>query len=82
VFEADREADEVARQAAGDALLLGHLAVRGAGGVQDQALGVADVGQVREEVDGAQQVGDGSSTGNLVSYEAGNCLALLNRWLY
>lgn len=47
----------------------------------DEVVGVFE-GDVRAEIDGAQQVGGGSSTGNLVSYETGNCLALLNRWLY
>jgi hypothetical protein len=41
-----RQADEVGRDACGLLLFGGELAMRGAGGVDNQRLGVADVRQV------------------------------------
>ena len=46
VLDADREADDVRTGAGGDLLLGGELAMGGRGGMNDQALGVADVGEV------------------------------------
>ena len=46
VLDADREADDVRAGAGGDLLLGGELAMGGRGGMNDQALGVADVGEV------------------------------------
>ena len=51
VLQADRQADEVIGDA-GRSLLLGlQLRVRGRGGVDDERLGVADVGQQAEDLD-------------------------------
>ena len=51
ILQADREAHHVVAGAGGLALLVGELAVRGRGRVDDQAADVADVGQVREQLD-------------------------------
>ena len=49
-LQADREAHDVGAGAGGFALLVGELAVGRRGGVQDEAAGVADIGEVREEL--------------------------------
>jgi hypothetical protein len=51
VFDADREADEVGGDAGGGLLFVGELLVGGGGGVDDERLGVADVGEEGEELD-------------------------------
>ena len=56
VLEADGEADEVGRDARGAPFLLGELLVRRRPGVDDEALGVADVGDEREEPQARDQV--------------------------
>jgi hypothetical protein len=48
-FEADRQADYVGAGAGSLALLVGELAVGCRGGVQDQAAGIADIGEVGEQ---------------------------------
>ena len=50
VLQADREADQVRADAGRDLLLVGQLLVGGAGRVDHQRLGVADVGQVRDQL--------------------------------
>ena len=51
-FDADREPDESGMDAGARLLLLGELAVRGGGGVDHQAADVADVRNVRVELEG------------------------------
>src|SRR5471032_616996 len=51
LFEAYRQANYVGARTGPDPLLLGELAVRRRGGMDDQALGVADVGHVAEQLD-------------------------------
>src|SRR6185312_7447457 len=51
LFDAYRQANDVRPGAGGDPLLVGELAVRGRGGVDDQALGIADIGNVGEQID-------------------------------
>ena len=63
VFAAKAQADVVGLHAGGNLLFRGQLAVRGACGVDGQALGVADVGQVAEEFEAVD--------GPLGSVEAG-----------
>lgn len=48
---ADGDADEVLGDAGADALLLGELLVGGGPGVDGEGLGVADVGEVRDELE-------------------------------
>ena len=50
-FEADRQADHVGAGAGCQALLVAELAVGGRSGVQNQAAGIADIGEVREQLD-------------------------------
>src|ERR1700746_2666787 len=50
-FEADRQADYVGRGRGRLTLLVAQLAVGRRGGVEDQAAGVADIGEVREQLD-------------------------------
>ena len=50
VLDADGEADQLGRDAGAGLLLDGELLVRGGGGMDDERLGVADVGQQREEL--------------------------------
>lgn len=57
VFEAERDADHVGGDAAADLLLVGDLLVGGAPGVDDEGLCVADVGEVRAQL---EVVDDGS----------------------
>ena len=49
-LEADRQAHDIVAGAGRDALLVGELAVRGRGRVQDQAARVADIGEMREQL--------------------------------
>src|SRR5664279_2714707 len=51
MLETDGQANEIRRKTAVALLLLGELRVRGTGGMKNQALGVAHVRQVREELD-------------------------------
>jgi hypothetical protein len=51
VFEADGQADNVVASACRRALGFGQLPVRGGGRVDDQRAGVADVGEMREQLD-------------------------------
>ncbi len=46
----DRQADDVGAGAGGGSLLVGELAMGGRGRVQDEAAGVADIGEMREQV--------------------------------
>src|SRR5262249_51446760 len=46
IFQADRETNHVVGDAAGNLLLVAELLVGGGGGMDHQALGVADVGEV------------------------------------
>lgn len=50
-FEADREADHVRAGAGGLALFVAQLAVHRRGRVQNQAAGIADIREVREQLD-------------------------------
>ena len=50
IFDADAQADEIGRHAGGDLFLLAQLAVGGGGGMDGQALGIAHVGQVAEQL--------------------------------
>ncbi len=50
-FEANRQSNEVIGHARRELLLHGKLGVRGAGGVNRQRLGVADVGKVLEQLE-------------------------------
>src|SRR5687768_5539783 len=50
VLQADREPDHLGQDASGALLGLAELLMGRAGGVDDQRLGVADVGEVREEL--------------------------------
>src|SRR5882757_2187609 len=61
-LQADRESHDVGAGAGGDALLLGELAMRRRGRMDDQALGVADIGHVREEVDAVDDLDAGFVT--------------------
>ena len=56
VLQADRETHHVGAGAGGLALLVGELAMGGGGGVDDQAADVADVGQVREQLDAGDEL--------------------------
>jgi len=55
VLKADGEADVVLGDAGGGLLFGGELLVGGRGGVNDQRFGVADVGDVRQELGGGCQ---------------------------
>ena len=50
VFDPHREAHQVLRYAGFQLLLVAQLLVRGGGGMDDQALGIAQVRQVREQL--------------------------------
>jgi hypothetical protein len=50
VSRPDRQADHVGPGAGGDLLLGAELAVRGRGGVDDERAGVADVGDVGDQL--------------------------------
>src|SRR5262249_11556327 len=50
ILETDREADHVLADAGCLELLGAHLLMGGAGGVDDQGLGVAHIGEVRDEL--------------------------------
>src|SRR5258708_40226686 len=50
IFKPDGETNQVGRDAASGEVLCRELLVRGAGGMNDQAARVADVGQVREKL--------------------------------
>ena len=54
--DADREAHEVGRDAARALVLLAELRVGGGGRMDGQALGVADVGEVREELQAVDEL--------------------------
>src|SRR4051812_17876872 len=56
VFDADREANEVLADAGVDLLGVAELLVRGGRGVDYEALGVAEVGEVGEDLDGVDQL--------------------------
>src|SRR5215468_8476395 len=58
-LEADREAHHVGAGAGGDLLLVGELAVCSRGGVQDQRARVAEIGEVREQLDALHQLDAG-----------------------
>ena len=51
VLESDGEADEFGLESGLALILVGELGVGGGGGVDDEALGVADVGEEAEELD-------------------------------
>ena len=55
-FDADRQPDHVGAGTRGHALLVGELAVSGRGRMDDQALGIADVGDVAEQLDAVDQL--------------------------
>jgi len=55
VFETERQAHHVVRHAGGGPLLAGELGVGGAGRVDDERFGVADVGEEREELQGVDE---------------------------
>ena len=55
VFEPDGETHEVVGDAALALLVGGELLMGGAGGVDHERLGVADVGEVGEELDGVDE---------------------------
>src|SRR3546814_10384422 len=55
ILEAYREADHVLADAGRLKLLRGHLLVRGAGRMDHQRLGVADVGEMRGEAAGLDE---------------------------
>src|SRR3546814_20042210 len=55
ILEAYREADHVLADAGRLKLLRGHLLVRGAGRMDNQRLGVADVGEMRGEAAGLDE---------------------------
>src|SRR5690349_13134695 len=61
-FDAYRQADHVGAGAGCDPLLVAELAMGRRGGVDDQALGVADVGEVREQIDAVDQLHAGLVT--------------------
>ena len=56
VLEANGEADGARADASGDQFVVRELAMGGAGGVDDEALGVADVGEVGEQAHAADEV--------------------------
>src|SRR5271169_6479515 len=58
-FEADREANDVGGGAGRQALLVGQLAVRRRGGMQNQTAGVADIGEMREQAHALDQLDPG-----------------------
>src|SRR6478672_7389082 len=49
VFNPNRNPDQVGTGSGGNLLLLAQLLVSGAGGVDDQRFGVADVGEMRDQ---------------------------------
>src|SRR5665811_1033245 len=59
VLEADRDSDQIGRHAAGDLILSRELRVGGGCGVDDQALGLADIGQQAEELDRVDELAAG-----------------------
>src|SRR5690606_37315895 len=59
VLDADGQPDEIRGDARGPRLLFGQLLVRRAGRVNDQRLGVAQVGQQREQLDAVDEAAAG-----------------------
>src|SRR5581483_4150489 len=55
-LDANRQADHVRTRAGRHALLVGELAMCRRSGMDDQALGIADVGDMREEIDAVDQL--------------------------
>src|SRR5689334_15676148 len=62
IFDADGETDEVLRDSGGELLLVGELLVGGRGRVDDQALGVSEIGQMGEDLDGVDELGPGGGS--------------------
>src|SRR5262249_33159914 len=58
-FKADREADHIWARARRQALLVAQLAMRRPGGMQDQAAGVADIGEMRKQLHALDQFDPG-----------------------
>src|SRR5471030_3038354 len=55
ILNSNRDSDEVLAHAGGQLLRIVQLLVGGGGRVNDQALGVTEVGQVREDLHGVDQ---------------------------
>lgn len=62
VLSADRDADEVLGNARADALLVGQLLVRRRPGVDGERLGVADVGEVGDDLETVDDLAAGRPT--------------------
>lgn len=58
VLDADRDADEVRGDAGALELVRAQLLVRGAGRVDDQRLGVADIGEVAQQLLRGERAGE------------------------